>query len=125
MSEQIESMNTATVVPKDARNWGMICHLVAFSGFVIPFGHILGPLIVWAIKKDDHPFIDDQGKEAMNFQLSMTIYSIVAFLLIFIVIGIFLLIALCVFVVVMIIVASIKANEGVYYRYPLTIRFFK
>ncbi len=61
----------------------------------------------------------------MNFQLSMTIYSIVAFLLIFIVIGIFLLIALCVFVVVMIIVASIKANEGVYYRYPLTIRFFK
>jgi uncharacterized Tic20 family protein len=125
MSEQIEAIDTAIVVPKDARNWGMICHLVAFSGFVIPFAHVLGPLIVWAIKKDDHPFIDDQGKEAMNFQLSMTIYSIVAFLLIFVVIGVFLLIALCVFVVVMIIVASIKANEGVYYRYPLTIRFFK
>lgn len=125
MSRPLEAMNTVTEVPKDARNWGMICHLAGFAGFVIPFGHILGPLIVWAIKKDEHPFIDDQGKEAMNFQLSMTIYSIVAILLVFVVIGIFLLIALCVFVVIMIIIASIKANDGVYYRYPLTIRFFK
>lgn len=126
MNQDTQDTSVVTNVPdKDARNWGMICHLIAFSGFVIPFGNLLGPLIVWAIKKDDHPFIDDQGKEAMNFQLTMTLCSIVAFLLIFVIIGIFLLVMICIFVVIMIIVASMKANDGVYYRYPLTIRFFK
>jgi len=125
MNESIETVSTVTTVPKDARNWGMICHLVAFCGFIIPFGNIIGPLVVWAIKKDDHPFIDDQGKEAMNFQLTMTICTLVAFLLVFVVIGILLLAVLCVFVIVMIVIAAIKANDGIAYRYPLTIRFFK
>jgi uncharacterized Tic20 family protein len=119
----------AKVQDKDARNWGMICHLAALSGYIIPFGNVIGPLIVWAMKKDEYPFVDDQGKEALNFQLTMSIVGLVGilmiFTIIFAVIAIPLLAALCIFMLVMIIVASIKANEGVPYRYPLTIRFFK
>lgn len=125
MNQDIQSTGNVSDVSKDARNWGMICHLVALSGFIIPFGNVLGPLIVWAIKKDDDRFIDDQGKEAINFQLTMTLAFFVSFFLIFILIGFFLLAALCIFVLVITVVAAMKANEGVYYRYPLTIRFFK
>ncbi|MEW6113824.1 MAG: DUF4870 domain-containing protein, partial [Thermodesulfobacteriota bacterium] len=60
---------------KQATNWGMLCHLSALLGLVlISFGHILGPLVVWLFKKNDDPFIDEQGKESLNFQISMTIY---------------------------------------------------
>jgi len=123
MSQDIQA--TTGVPDKDARTWGMICHLAALSGYIIPLGNILGPLVVWVIKKDDHPFINDQGKEALNFHLTMTLCFIVSFLLLFVVIGLLLLVVLCVYVLIMIIVASIKANEGIYYRYPLTIRFFR
>ncbi len=110
---------------RDARTWGMITHLTALAGFVLPFGNILGPLIVWSIKKDEHAFVNDQGKEAINFQLTMTLAFIVAFILIFVVIGIPLLVLLCIFDLIMIVVAAVKSNDGVRYRYPVTIRFFK
>ena len=126
MNQLINDKNAATVVPKEARNWGMLCHLAGLSGYFLPpLGFVLGPLIVWAIKKDDHHFIDDQGKEAINFQLTIMICFLVSAVLVMLVIGIFMLIALGIFTFIMIIIASIKANEGVYYRYPMTIRFFK
>ncbi|MBN2365281.1 MAG: DUF4870 domain-containing protein [Calditrichaeota bacterium] len=112
-------------VTKDARTYGMLCHLVAFAGFIIPFGNLIGPLIIWLLKKEEFPFVNDQGKESLNFQISMTIYAIISAILIVVVLGIFLLIAIVIFEIVMIIIASIKANEGVSYRYPLTIRFLK
>ena len=121
-----QESNVIVQVPeKDARNWGMICHLAALSGYIIPFGNVLGPLIVWAIKKDEHPFVNDQGKEALNFQLTMTIVAIVCFALMFVLVGFLLIAVFCVYALIMIIIASIKANEGVYYRYPYTYRFFK
>ena len=95
MSQDIETVETTPERPdKDARTWGMICHLMALCGYVIPFGHILGPLIIWAIKKDEHEFVNDQGREAINFQLTMTIAVIIAMILIIIVIGIPLLVVL-------------------------------
>ena len=126
MNQEIETsaMTTPPLPDKDARNWAMICHLAGLSGFVIPFGNVLGPLIVWAIKKDEHPFVDEQGKEALNFQLSLTLYLIISAVLIVVLVGIFLLAVLCIFNLIMIVVASIKANDGVSFRYPLTIRFF-
>ena len=64
---------------KQSHTWAMLCHLGALAGLVgIPAGNILGPLIIWLIQKDKHPFVDEQGKEAVNFQISMTIYMIVA-----------------------------------------------
>lgn len=111
---------------KQARTWGMICHLSALSVFIgIPFGNILGPLIVWLIKRNDHPFIDQQGKESLNFQISLLIYSTISAILVFVVVGIIFLIFLGILDVVAVIITSIKASDGEHFRYPLTIRFLK
>lgn len=111
---------------KQARNWGMLCHLTALAALLgIPFGHLLGPLVVWLIKKNEYPFVDEQGKESLNFQISVTIYSLPLFILIFVLVGIPLLIALFVVDVILVIVAAVKASNGESYRYPLTIRFIK
>ncbi|HEX4950373.1 MAG TPA: DUF4870 domain-containing protein [Blastocatellia bacterium] len=111
---------------KDDRTWGLLCHLAGFAAFTaIPFANILGPLVVWLIKKDQSWFVNDQGKEAMNFQISMTVYFIIAGILIFILVGIPLLIVLGIGWLVLMVIAAIKANEGVTYRYPLTLRFIK
>ena len=103
----------------------MLCHLAALAGFLIPFGSIVGPLIIWLIKKDEFPFVDEQGKESLNFQISVAIYGIVSAILIIVVIGIFLLIALVIADVVLVVMASIQTNKGESYRYPLTIRLIK
>jgi len=107
------------------KSWGMGAHLIALAGLIIPFGNILGPLILWLIKKDESPFVDDQGKESLNFQISISICCLVSAILIVIVIGIFLLIALGILDIVFVIIASIKANSGEKYRYPLTLRLVK
>jgi uncharacterized protein len=110
----------------EARTWAMLTHLIALCGFIgVPFGHLIGPLIVWLVKKDQFPLVDDQGKESLNFQLSMTIYGIVAGILSFVVIGIPLLIALVLADIVLVIIASVAANQGQLYRYPITIKFLK
>jgi len=104
----------------------MLCHVIALCGFIgIPFGNILGPLVVWLLKREEDPFIDAQGKEALNFQISMTIYALVSLILIFILIGFVLLFAIAIVNIVLVIIASIKAYNGESYRYPLTIRFIK
>jgi len=108
---------------REARNWGMYTHLAAFAGFIIPFGNIIAPLIIWLTKREDYPFVDRQGKEALNFQISMTIYFFVAILLAFIIIGFILIPILVIVWIVCVIVASLKAQEGESYRYPFTIRF--
>jgi len=110
---------------KDDRTWAMLCHIAGLAGYVIPLGNIFGPLIIWMIKKDQSWFVNDQGKEALNFQISLTIYLIVACLAILIIIGIFIIPVIAIGGLIFIIIAAIKANEGVGYRYPLTIRFIK
>ena len=104
----------------------MVCHLVALTVYVgIPFGHIIGPLVIWLIKKDEYSFVNDQGKESLNFQISMTIYGIVAVLLCFVFVGFVLVLALFFAHIVLIIIATVRASKGESYRYPLTIRLIK
>jgi len=111
---------------QDSRRWAMITHLSALIAYVgVPFGHIAGPLILWIIKKDRSPFIDDQGKEAVNFQISMTIYALISAALTLVLIGFVLLAILVVLDIILIIIAAVQANSGQAYRYPLTIRFLK
>jgi len=113
---------------RDARMWAMFCHLAGLAAFVpiLPaFGCIIGPLVIWLIKKEEFPFVDSHGKEALNFQISMFIYGLVAGLLCFACVGFVLLPIVIVVDVVLLIVAAIKANDGYRYRYPLTIRFVK
>ncbi len=109
----------------DEKQWAMFCHLASLVGFIIPFGGFLGPLVVWQMKKHNMPFVDDQGKESLNFQITMAIATIVALLLVFAVIGILLLSVIVVFQLVVVLMASLRANEGVAYRYPLSIRFIR
>ncbi len=102
----------------------MLCHASALLGlFFHFFGHLLGPLIVWLIKRDLSPEIDANGKESLNFQISMLIYEIIAGILCIIFIGIPILIALWILNTVFVIIASFKTSEGKFYRYPFTIRF--
>jgi uncharacterized Tic20 family protein len=107
---------------KQERTWGMLCHLSALAAFIFPLGNIFGPLIVWLVKKDESPFVDDQGKESLNFQISFTIYCIFAAILAVILIGFILLIALGIAFLILVIIAAVKANEGEKFRYPFTIR---
>jgi hypothetical protein len=110
---------------QDDRTWGMICHLAALAGYVVPFGNVIGPLVVWQIKKDNSEFVDHHGKEALNFQITVTIAMFVSVVLILVVIGIFLLIAIPIIALVLVIIAAVKAANGEPYRYPMTIRLIK
>lgn len=116
---------SAGVVPKEHRTWGMLAHVTVFSGFVIPFGSIIGPLVIWLMKKDEMPFVADQGKEVLNFQISVMIYLLVSAALVFVLIGLLLVPAVVIFSIVMTIIGAMKANEGEYYRYPLCIRLIQ
>ncbi len=117
-------MNLPDSTP-ESRMWAALSHVSALSGFVIPFGNIVGPLIIWLVKRDEMSFVDDQAKEALNFNISMTIYMAVAGVLIFVLIGIPIMIVLAITWLVLIVMAAIKANEGTAYRYPITLRLVK
>jgi len=107
------------------RQWALICHLSALSGYFIPFGHLIAPIVIWSMKKEEMPMVDEHGKEVINFQISFTIWIIVAAIFVVLLIGIPMLIALGVLQVIFVIIGAIKADNGILYRYPLTIRFIK
>jgi len=108
----------------NVRTWCVLCHASALLGLFFHFlGHIGGPLIVWLMKRGDSPEIDANGKESLNFQISMLIYDAVAAILCIVLIGIPILIALWILNTVLVIIASVKTSEGKFYRYPFIIRF--
>lgn len=110
---------------KDERTWGMLCHLSGLAGFMVPFGSVIGPLVVWLMKKDEFAFVNDQGREAVNFHLSMLIYEIIAFFMVFIFIGFLVLPLLLIFELIQVVLATVSANDGKPYRYPMTMQFVK
>lgn len=124
---QVASAPAPAVDPvKRGHTWGMLCHLAALAGYVgVPFGRILGPLITWLATKDKYPFADDQGREALNFQISMLVYTLASLFMICLCVGIFVLVLLQVLNLIFVIVAAVKASNGESYRYPMTIRFLK
>ncbi|MGA0555374.1 DUF4870 domain-containing protein [Larkinella sp. VNQ87] len=109
--------------PSDERMWAMLAHLSALAGFIIPFGNIIGPVVIWQIQKDKSAYVDYHGKEAVNFQITMTIGYCISFLLFFLFIGVPILIVLGLIGLVLSIIAGVKANNGEYYKYPFTFRF--
>ncbi|MCE5185163.1 MAG: DUF4870 domain-containing protein [Planctomycetaceae bacterium] len=115
------SAQPAPIAPpsSEEKTLALLCHLLGlFTSFV-------GPLILWLIKKDESKFVDDQGKEALNFQITVLIASLIASLLTFICIGFLLLPAIGIADIVFCILAAIAANKGEAYRYPATIRLIK
>jgi uncharacterized Tic20 family protein len=114
----------ASSTSSEIHTWSVLCHASALLGlFLHFFGHLLGPLVVWLIKRDASPEIDANGKESLNFQISMLIYDAIAAILCIVLIGIPILIALWILNTVFVIIASVKTSEGKFYRYPFTIRF--
>ncbi|EPM51172.1 DUF4870 domain-containing protein [Pseudomonas syringae] len=122
MSDSQQLLNKPS---QSARQWAMFCHLSAFAGLIFPFGNLLGPLILWQVKKDADPFIDAQGKEALNFQITVAIAATVSMLLMLVVIGFALLMLVGICAMVLTIIAGVKANDGLDYRYPFTWRVLK
>ena len=122
---------------QQARNWAMGCHLAALAAYVgVPFGNILGPLIIWLLKKDQFPLVDEHGKQSLNFQISMIIYGLllgVAILItsitvILIPVAVLLGILLAFVIIadfVLVVIAAIKVSNGESYQYPFTIRFIQ
>jgi uncharacterized protein len=103
----------------------VLCHVIAFAGLAIPFGHVLGPLIIWLMKRDTSPSVDAHGKESLNFQISLTIWLLLCVPLMFIFVGFIVAIVLAILAIVWVVLAALEASRGGFYRYPLTIRFFK
>ncbi len=85
----------------------------------------MGPLIIWLLKKDTDPYVDEQGKESVNFQISVAIYAIICLVLMLVVIGIFLFAIVAIGSLVLTIIGTIKASKGEPWKYPLTIRLIK
>ncbi|MGX5732047.1 DUF4870 domain-containing protein [Pseudoxanthomonas beigongshangi] len=121
----------------EERQWALFAHLSALVGGIITsgwagsLGCFIGPLIIWLVKKDTMPFVNDQGKEALNFNITVGIIFLALFLLTIVTLGIGALITLPLMVIVGLawlvftIIAAIKANNGEAYRYPLTLRLIK
>ncbi len=109
---------TGPTPTSDDRTMGMLAHLLGIVGFI-------GPLIIWLIKKDQSPFVNDQGKEALNFHLTLLIGILVGIATSCLGIGFVIILAVWVCGVVFSILGAMKANQGIAYRYPFNIRFIK
>lgn len=106
------------------RTLEVLVHLLGLAGFTgIPFMNVIAPLILWLWKRETDPAVDAHGKEALNFQISMAIYTIISVILIFAIVGFFLLGIVLVLNLIFTIMAAVKASRGEFYRYPLSIRF--
>ncbi len=124
-------------ISADERQWAMFAHLSALAGGIVTagwagsIGCFLGPLVIWMMKKDTMPFVDDQAKEALNFNISVAIIFFVLFVLTLVTLGIGALLTVPLMILVGLawlvftIIASIKANQGERYRYPFTLRLVK
>jgi len=107
-------------ITDDEQTVGVLLHISALSGLVVPFGNIFGPLLVWLVKKDDSRFIDESGKEALNFQITWTILMIGALLTVVVGVGVLLVPIIAVAWIILVVIGTIRASNKEVYRYPLT-----
>jgi uncharacterized Tic20 family protein len=118
-------MEENRVLSETERTWAMLCHLSALAGFFFPFGGIIGPLICWLSRKDESAWVNVNGRNSLNFQLSMLLYIVLAIPLCFIIIGIPIIMMLGTLKIICIIIASVQASKGQLFRYPLIIPFIQ
>ena len=123
-------------VSADERQWAMFAHLSALAGGLLTsaiggWGFFIGPLVIWLMKKDTMPFVADQAKESLNFNITVSAIFLILLILSFVTLGIGFLITLPIMLIigiaalVLIIIAAMKANQGIAYRYPFTVRLVK
>lgn len=122
MSAGAASEPAGEKVTADERTWGMLAHLSALPGLVVPLGNVIGPLIVWRARREQSPFVDGQAREALNFNITVACAALVCYALTWLSIGIPLFVALAAYWLAMTIVAAIKASGGIPYRHPVALR---
>lgn len=105
--------------------WAMFTHLAGFVGYVVPFGSLIGPIVVWSMKKDSMPLVDTHGKRAINFHLTLAILLLISIPLIFVVIGIFMLFAVLAIQFIFTLLATIAVSQRKDYTYPFSFKFLK
>ena len=118
-------MEEVKQLSESERNWAMLCHLGSFAGFLFPFGSIIMPLVFWLSRKDESSWVDENGKAAMNFNLSILLYIILVSPLCLLIIGFLFIGMLVTLKVICVIIASIKASKGEKFKYPLAIPFIQ
>jgi uncharacterized Tic20 family protein len=122
---------TIATSTQDERTWAMIGHLAAFTAFISGIGCVVGPLIVWLVKRDTLPFAGEQALEALNFNITVVLAAVALWIFIIITLGIGALLAVPLGLVlfcgwlVLTIIAAVKANNGEHYRYPFALRLVK
>ncbi len=111
-------------VTSDQKTYALLIHLSLLATHFVPFALVLAPLIMWQIRKGDSPFLDDHGREAVNFQLSLLLYGVGLALLSVITCGFGAIgfIPLYILALVGMILGAVAANRGEYFRYPATMR---
>lgn len=119
------SHNVEKNYTKEERNWAVILHLSILLGFVIPWAGFVAPFVIWLLKKNDSDYLDRQGKEVMNFLISVVIVSLIGLVLVVVLIGIAILGALTIASVALSIYAAIKVSDGEDFRYPYILRLLR
>lgn len=115
-----DASGVAYEVSSDDRTWASLAHASAFAGLFVPFGNVLGPLLVWLVKREDSRFVDDNGKEALNFQITWTVLMAVALLTVLVGVGLVLVPIVALAWVVLVVLATVRASDEEVYDYPLT-----
>lgn len=117
-------MNELTDYERQVRQWAMFLHLSLLLGYAVPVAGLVAPIIIWQIKKDEMPEIDEHGRIVVNWLISSFIYFFVSALLVMVIIGIPLLGLLGILTIVFPVIGGIKANQGEVWPYPMSIKFF-
>jgi uncharacterized Tic20 family protein len=126
MSDNENPYNTPTPSDPNNRKWGMALHLSALIGLLLPLGLVLGPLIVWMLKKNDGEYFDRQGKNAVNFQLTILIAAFVFAVLGTMIKPLFTLAFVAgIAGILFAVIAGFNVNSNGDYKYPFSFRFIK
>ena len=138
--DEIDQLDQPT---NEEKNSALFAHLASFGSLIFPFGNIIGPMIVWLIKKDQSEFVDEHGKESLNFQITYTIVLLILVglgagfaissgfqgfeggIAISIIFFLILIIVYALMALVFVIIAAVKASKGEMFRYPMSIRFIR
>lgn len=122
---QTQASGPKVMTEQEVKQYCMFIHLSLFAGFLVPMAGLITPIVLWQMKKDEHPEIDQHGKIVTNWLITAIIASVVCFILLFVIIGFFLFFVLGIIAIVYPIVGAVKANNGELWKYPGSIPFFK
>ena len=113
------------MLDSEAKQWGMFIHFSILAGYAVPFAGLIVPIVMWLMKKDEHYLVDQHGKNVVNWLISLFVYGVISFILVFVGIGIILLWLLGILNIIFAIVGGLKASNGEVWAYPFTIRVLR